>query len=169
MRFRIASPGKGSAVYQLRFQESIVSVRYPPVQRQRTFREKLAWTWPDGREYSLVVPYGGNAPLAHIYSGESRFCSGRGICDTQQQVLMPGNTVPIVEWNLNDRVVTCEGGAICCRTFPRTWTLRQDDGKRLVFWRARCGGYEGVWSESLSEDTVPIIAGIVLAQIHDWY
>lgn len=169
MRFRIDIPGRGNAVSTLRFQQTEIAIRYPHVQRQRTHNEKLLWAWPDGPEYALIVPYGGHTPFAQIASAESVVCTGLGVSPAQRQKPLPGKTVPMVEWNLPDRVVLTEGGRLCCKTFPRTWTLRQQDGKRLAFWLARWGGYEGAWSPGIPEDTVPIIAGIIVAQIHDWY
>ena len=104
-----------------------------------------------------------------MVSGERRVCSGQVLAQAGLLQTLRQSTVRGAEWELDGQTIALEGGALCCKTFPRTYTLRRSDGRRLAFWLWHAGGWEGVLREGLREDAVPVILGMVLAAGHDFW
>ena len=168
MRFRIAMGWNRS--YQFCFENTVISVRYPPLLRQLRQRgqEELLWTWPDGTEYTLVFPQFriGRKPWWHVVSGERTIWSGRLVVPTLRRSILRA-ALPHIEWELDGEVIINEARRVCYRTHV---LRRQRDGKRLVWWHFQRSGFwcvvEGIWRSSLPKDNIPAIFAMILAEIH---
>ena len=170
MRFWIDNSGKWRSSYRLHVQDAIIPVR--------SSFSKLSWTWWDRTDYTLIAPpYSlGRSCSWHIMLEEQIVCSRRLVFPTSLKAFLR-SIPPYGEWNLNGQLVFAKVGALRCLMFPQYWTLQLCNDKRLAFWRRRiavgnkamgvCGGFEGVWHKSLPEAFVPIVFGMILAEIYD--
>ncbi len=144
------------------------------LKRRHVFERKhegLIWMWPDGVEYTLWCPrlrVGGRWNWS-ISSDNVTHCLGRiprrplrkTICEVQLEM----------EWNLSGYLFTfkpirCSGGQ-----------LVQPGGRRVALWDGQGGcaravrrgiWVEGVWRNSLPESIMPLIVGMILAQLWDY-
>lgn len=166
MRFRMTRGWR--AIYHFRFKDNSISFRFAPA--LIPYNQPLVWTWAGSETYRLIIPAPTPKPVAYIDLGERRICTGQGAGYMGRRGTGRQESHPLVRWEFEDgSVVVSEGGSLCCRRIPRTWSIRQLDGRRLAFWLARRGGYEGVWREGPSECTLPVIAGMIVAEYHDPY
>jgi hypothetical protein len=149
-----------NAPYQLHLHDTVLIVRRP------VLHARLDWTWPDGTEYSLIFPnltsvLGGR--LWHIVSGERTVCSGQLANPSLRKSLLRAK-VPHQEWDFHGTLILSESKGWL------THQLRQRDGRRLALWRPRRfgigGRWRGVWRNSLPESDLPVIVGMILAQVH---
>jgi hypothetical protein len=168
MRFRMTQGWR--AQYHFRFQDDAIEFRFAPAWKQVAHSERLIWTWAGSETYRLIIPAPTLDPVAYIDLGEERICTGRGAGHMHRPATGQQESRPLVRWEFEDgSVVVSEGGSLCCRRIPRTWSIRQLNGRRLAFWLVRRGGYEGVWREGPAECTLPIIAGMIVAEYYDPY
>lgn len=172
MRFRLVCRSS-NRLFQLDVGETLIPVRYPSLRRQHENNEQITWTWLDGAEYAMLRPQWPDDNL-RVVSGERVVCCGRILYGLGRlpQVLRHGK-VTMSEWELDGQTIVWEGGALCWKLFPYTFTLWQRDEIRLAFFSIessrciRCGvTYNGVVRDGIREDVVPIILGIILAGIH---
>lgn len=166
-RFRIIRPW-GRALYQIRWQESdaVVSVYNPPLRKQLTHHERMVFRWPDGREYTVVGPNWPDGRL-DIVSEEGWICSGQPLGPRRQSLVKGVRS--LFEWDCGGQIIVVEGRRLCCRTFPRKLTLRGRGGKRIASWFPRGGGCEGVLHGDLRENVLPVILGMILSGLYDFW
>jgi hypothetical protein len=160
MRFRIVRP-TAQAQYQIRLQETVISVKNAPSKKLFQDHKEMVFTWWNGREYTVLAPLW---PLTQVQvkSGEKSLCSGHPIQLKFLQTLRR-SVHPVFEWVLDGQAVVCEGGRLCFKSFPRSLTLRKFGGKRFASWLIRRGGCEGVLRGDLPDDLKPVILGMVLS------
>ncbi len=173
MRFRLVS-GRGwnSRFFQLYVGETLVPVRCPSLQEQLDKGERLAWTWLDGTDYALLRPRWPDGQI-RVVSGDRIVCCGQLLQDLGRlpQVFRQGRVI-LSEWEFDGQTVVCVGGALCWKTFPTTFTVRQPGGCRLAYFSIEPGrsfrraAYHGVVRDGLPEGLVPIVFAIILAGIH---
>jgi hypothetical protein len=150
--------------YRVHLPNTVLIVRRP------VFHARLDWTWQDGTEYSLTFPNLASAwgeRSWHIISKERTICSGQLVNYSLLEVIGRAK-LPHQEWDFHGNVIVPESKK------RLTKQLRQRDGRRLALWRSRRCGFggevwRGVWRNSLPESDVPIILGMVLAQVHTEY
>jgi hypothetical protein len=171
MRFRLVAAWGGLS--QLYVGETRVPVRCPSLRRQHEDAERIAWTWLDGTEYALLRPRWPDGQL-RVVSGERIVCCGRlfqGLGGLAQ-VFRQGR-VTLSEWEFDGHTIVWNGGALCWKLFPYTFTLRQPDGIRLAFISVERGrslirraAYSGVVRDGLPDRLVPVVFAIILAGFH---
>ena len=166
MRFRIEQQTKMGCVnqnapYRLYLLDTVLVVKRP------VLYTRLDWTWRDGTEYSLTFPnlasvLGGRS--WDLISGERTICSGQLVLPSLREGMFRVKR-PHQEWKFRGTVIISESRG--CMTTQ----LRQRDGRRLALWHPRRFGWgaevwQGVWRNSLPEGDVPVILGMILAQVH---
>lgn len=167
MRFRIECPNMRRTYYRLFMQNTCIEVQ--------GLSDRLSWMWHDGTHYAII------ASLCHadrpsywcVVKENEVICSRQVTYPTWRKSLSflryPQTAGFSFKWEFKDQLVFVTSGNYCCRLFPRSWSLKYSDGKQLAFWRARKGGFEGVWRNTRYPDILPIIFGMTLAEIHDDY
>jgi hypothetical protein len=166
MRFRLEQQTRWgfcnlNAPFRLQLHDTVLIVKRP------VLHARLHWTWLDGTEYSLTFPasgFFGGWRWWHIISGERTICSGQLVHPSLREAICRVKP-PHQEWELHGAVIISESKG--CMTTQ----LRQRDGGRLALWRSRRCGFggevwRGVWRNNLPESDVPVILGMILAQVH---
>jgi hypothetical protein len=163
VRFRVERPRLFPNSYMIHVRDAIITVSVPD---GFCDRRALTWTWIDGTEYAWLWPHPPDLEVLHLVSGERCVC--RGECFLARKRANRGDrVVTLSRWEIHGQTVVLQGSRIWCRYFPRILTLREAGGKRLASWVA--GRLEGALRRDTPEEVVPVVLGIVLTTVHDFW
>jgi len=134
----------------------------------RKFRDKraLAWTWIDGTEYAWLRPDGRKGAWLHLVSDGRTLCSGE-ILVARKHKNRGKRVITCSQWEIGGQTLVLQGSHICCGSFPTMLTLREADEKRLACWVS--GRVEGILRQGMHQELVPVILGIVLTTVHNFW
>jgi hypothetical protein len=173
MRFQLVCRSS-NRLFQLYVGTTLVPVSYPSLRRQHENREVIVWTWLDGVEYAMLRPRWRDSCVS-VVSGGKTVCSGRFFFGVGAFLLQAfrDSRVVVSEWEYNGQTIVWQGGSLCWKSVPTTFTLLQPDGVRLAFFCFERGRfvrlgvtYNGVMRDNLRDEVVPVLFGILLAGIH---
>jgi hypothetical protein len=134
----------------------------------RKFRDRraLTWTWIDGTEYAWLRPDGPKGEWLHLVSGGRMLCSGE-ILVARKRRNRGKTVVTCSQWEIGGQTIVLQGSRFCCGSVPTMLTLCEADGKRLACWVA--GRVEGALRQDMPRELVPVILGIVLTTVHNFW
>ena len=156
----------GHAMYTIHLGEVTIPVRNPHWLKRMKGRERMVFTWPDGGQCTVTGP---NPPSGAIdvISPRGRVWSGLPVDPRiQKKTAQPATFL----WHLEDQVIVCEAGRLCCRTFfpvSLMLTLREWDGRRLASWFVR-RPRQGCLREGIHEDMKAVVLGMILSSMYDF-
>jgi hypothetical protein len=163
VRFRIERPRFFPDSYMIHVRDEIITVSAP---HRYSDRRALTWTWNDGTEYAWLWPSRPNLARLCLVSGGQTLCSGE--CFLARKGKNRGKrVVTLSRWEIGGQMFVLVGARTFCPCAPRTLTLREAGGKRLASWVA--GRLEGALRPDTPQELVPVVLGIVLTTVHDFW
>jgi hypothetical protein len=104
-RFHIVQTRWTSSLYEIHLGETIIPIRNPPIARQLKSRERMAFTWPDGDQYTVTGP---NPPhgAIEIVPPEARIWSGLPVVSPRLRDELGRPAISF--WRTEDRIMTCD-------------------------------------------------------------
>jgi len=157
MRLGIKSRFSFTVPFQFLLPGTTVDVR-------RRSQTEYAWLGCDGAEFRLQFPTFsiGRKPWWHILKNDEIICSGQMVNPRFRDAMLRAR-LPHTEWSIGGELIYVE-------PWYCSGVIRRADRRRLAVWRLRyCrrASVEIACRSGLPQNLVPVIAGMVLANLTD--